>query len=214
MKILILALARTGSSSLFEAIKYSREIPFDFTKFEPENHSSFHNLSFNKIDNSIGKDFLFDYFQKLENNNDILIKSILNQTYNVCKALDINLNNYLDSLLKRFDQIILLTRRNKEDICHSHITAYKTYIWHQAYKFNPNLVSKDELKKQLLTVENLDNIMSELSYKYSLPIIYYEDLFTNDIQYLKHFIKRYRLDVNDFDIFSNILHPKNRYKQK
>lgn len=153
MKILIISLPRTGSNSLMK--KYANK----------------HNLiMIGEPFNQKNKNIDFEW----ENMNNIIVKTIVNQKPNHIKEDTIEF--YLD-FSKKFDQIILLNRRDKKDCAES--LAFLNYNEKNGFKFDekyewyetPNI----EISKKFL--EECDKQLTELSKLLMIDIIYYEDIF-------------------------------------
>jgi hypothetical protein len=153
MKILIISLPRTGSNSLMK--KYANQ----------------HNLiMIGEPFNEKNKNIDFEW----ENMNNIIVKTIVNQKPNHIKEDTIEF--YLD-FSKKFDQIILLNRRDKKDCAES--LAFLNYNEKNGFKFDkkyewyetPNI----EISKKFL--EECDEQLTELSKLLMIDIIYYEDIF-------------------------------------
>ena len=145
MRILIISLPRTGSSSLLKKIAKDKNLKPLFEPFDGSNRVTYN-----------------------DNEDNIVVKTIISHHSN-------NLE-----LLKKFDDVILLTRRNVEECIESH--SYQTY-YSKTKKYNSNnpyvyeeVPSNvfEECRKDIIKW-NIE--LEELSTITGIPITYYEDLF-------------------------------------
>lgn len=144
MRILIISLPRTGSTSLLHKISKEKNLkPF----FEPFDGS-------NRV--------------KYNNNNNSVVKTI------ICH----HPNNL--ELIGKFDDVILLNRRDLNELIESH--SYQTYFSKiRGYNFNnPYIYEKppEEIYNICTSdVLNWNEQMKHLSEITNIPITYYEDIF-------------------------------------
>jgi hypothetical protein len=146
MKILIIALPRTGSTSLLKKISKDRNLkPF----FEPFDGTG--RVIYNNENNSVVKTIIPHHPNNLE-------------------------------LISNFDEIILLNRRNLNELIESH--SYQTYFLKTGYNSNNPYVYKTPPQEiiNLCTADILNwneeiNRLSEIS---KIPITYYEDIFDSN----------------------------------
>ena len=167
MKLLIIALPRTGSTSLMKQFAQSNKLRAVFEPFGITN-SNKPNLNYDTLNNIVVKTMIFD----VDNNE---TDSIL----------------FYTEFSKKFDEIILLSRRNLKECAESlaymekHVgkgyTLDMQYVWDAAgldvngrYMF---------LEKQNSDLKKLSNILN-------IPITYYEDIFdTNSTERYRKNIK-------------------------
>ena len=154
MKILILALPRTGSTSLLDKISKEYNLKKVFEPFHPTTQNGW-----NRYDST---------------EDNIIVKSI------VCHHSD-NLK-----LIKDFDEIILLSRKNFNDHLESH--SYHVYFANTNgyYHINPYIYKEPpthiiELCKSDLI--DMNNELEKISKITNIPIVYYEDLFDLNSEY-------------------------------
>lgn len=161
MKIIIISIPRSGSTSLMK--KLSSENGLDFI-FEPWNTSRPREKYNAERDN-------------------VVLKTIVDQF-----PPNITQENSLEwymSFVKDFDQIILLSRRDLDSCAESwaHFNHYyKTYLSTEKYYYDnpPNL----EWAKKDITEKH--NKLLEFGEKLNIPITYYEDVFDlNDVNRLR-----------------------------
>ena len=145
MKILIISLPRTGSTSLLYKIAKERNLkPF----FEPFDGTS--RVVYNNENNSVVKTIISHHSNNLE-------------------------------LINRFDEVILLNRRNLKELIESH--SYQTYFSKTGYNSNNPYVYKQPPQEIInLCISDILNWNEEINYLSDvtkIPIIYYEDIFDN-----------------------------------
>lgn len=145
MKILIISLPRTGSTSLLYKIAKERNLkPF----FEPFDGTG--RVVYNNENNSVVKTIISHHSNNLE-------------------------------LINRFDEVILLNRRNLKELIESH--SYQTYFSKTGYNSNNPYVYKQPPQEIInLCTSDILNWNEEINYLSDvtkIQIIYYEDIFDN-----------------------------------
>jgi hypothetical protein len=150
MKILILALPRTGSTSLLFKIGNEKNLTIIYEPFDGSGRSKYNPNS----DNVIVKTMIF---HKYEDN-----KPYIETHLNLCKE---------------FDKIILLTRKNLKVCAESwaylqyHIGRNFNSVKHYKWELTPNF--EDEYKNILKWNEEINEISKILNIK----LTYYEDIY-------------------------------------
>jgi hypothetical protein len=143
MKILIISLPRTGSTSLLYKIAKERNLKPFFEPFDGTNR-----VIYNNEDNSVVKTIICHYKNNLE-------------------------------LIGKFDEVILLNRRNLKELIESH--SYQTYFSKTGYNSNNPYVYKQPPQEIInLCTSDILNWNEEIKYLSEItkiPIIYYEDIF-------------------------------------
>jgi hypothetical protein len=150
MKILIIALPRTGSTSLLE--KYSKE--FNLTSiFEPYDGS--------------------DRFVYNSNLNDVVMKTMI---YHIPYGYSDNINGYIE-LSKEFDEVILLSRKNLTECAES--WAYLKHFNHKNFNSLMEYVWKNvpNLEKHTNDIINWNEELIKIGEILNIKITYYEDIF-------------------------------------
>lgn len=162
MKVLIISLPRTGSSSLLVKLAKERGLK---PIFEP-----FHNGT---------NQFRQWVYNKDEDN--VIVKTIIHHHY----------DNLL--LVKEFDEIILLSRRNLIECAES----YAFFINNQGGSFNSNQeyhyenVSAREFDHSYRTLKEYHTEIEKLSKVLGITITYYEDIFNiNSDERLRKYDKK------------------------
>ena len=213
MKILIISSPRSGSTTLFNALykclsNYKGFCePFNAGDESLGNSYKEYSLNYsNLIVKVLPWDLLIsnrlEYFE-------IIDQFFQTNTYSLdivkSKAL-LNLKNYSSN----FDQIILLTRKNKISQAQSYTFASTTHLYHTTYEYNQDF---QDLTRGFTFIQNHDDILFSLSQKLNLSITYYEDLFQGNKSNIKNFLNQNNIQLNNENVFYEYLNPKNRYRQ-
>jgi len=193
MKILIISIPRSGSTSLFNALVHSsEEIKFD-PYLEPWNPN---------IDKYIGKDLDF--------NGNCIVKTIVHQ-----KPLGISWQDFYTKLIEKFDKVVLLSRINKVEVLESLSYAEEAtkrrlmFDWHVKYNYKD--IKDLPLEKYAGIVDFFYRRLNEIKKLFNLNIYFYEDLYTNSHEGRDNLLKELNIEVNrtKFDSFFNL---KNKYR--
>ncbi len=143
MRVLIISLPRTGSTSLMNKLANERNLKPFFEPFDGTNRVIYNN------------------------ENDSVVKTI------ICHH-----KNNLE-LISKFDEVILLNRRNLKELIESH--SYQTYFSKKGYNSNNGYVYKEPPQEIInLCTSDILNWNEEIKYLSEItkiPIIYYEDIF-------------------------------------
>lgn len=201
MKILILGIYRTGSTSLQYGISEQGYTPI----FEPYNQNRIHR-----------KQYQFPMIE-LRGSNDIVVKCITDQIpSNVFK----NSIQFYSNFINSFDLTILLSRRNIEDhfisFLHQHYHRLNNMDSHKKYEVNMNLIydyftsdfidkSKEHLLIQYDTIE-------KISSGTMIPITYYEDLYNSDKDVVLNTLSNFNLYNIDINKLSDYLNINKKYR--
>jgi hypothetical protein len=154
MKILIIALPRTGSSSLGEIMAKKHNIKkYLFEPFNPKNNRKYNS-----------------------NENNIVVKTLVFQIRNEIKEED--RINWLINLTKEFDEVILLSRKDLKACGESwsylnynhHI---KKFMFYENYVWQTNPHDKWYYEQILSYHKDLEFISKSIN----IPLTYYEDIF-------------------------------------
>ncbi len=146
MKILIISLPRTGSTSLLYKMAKERNLKPFFEPFDGTNR-----VIYNNEDNSVVKTIICHHKNNLE-------------------------------LISKFDEVILLNRRNIKELIESH--SYQTYFSKKGYNSNNGYVYKEPPQEIInLCTSDILNWNEEIKYLSEItkiPITYYEDMFDSN----------------------------------
>ena len=202
MKILIISPPRCGSSSLLRNI--SKLSDYDMI-FEP--------YMGNDPLSSRAKEKIPYPFDVPDN---FIVKMITNQLPKkfVYTETSNTFFNFITSIYKDYDMVILLSRRNEKE----HFESYVNLRISNKNKDNPfQPWFFEDIENKLSTVDINDiifykNQMNMISTKLSIPMIYYEDLYGDDRNKSLEIIKSWKLDIDNGKL-NEILNPKFRYRQ-
>lgn len=156
MRVLIIALPRTGSTSLLKKLSKQYKLK---SLFEPFIGAS-----------------KYDYSDTLKN---IVVKTMM---YHLPPKSDNVIDGYIQ-LSSKFDEVTLLSRRNLNECAESWaylqehnrpnimsgFNSIKHYIWDPP--------SDDKIQKALDFVVNLHSELEKISEVLNIPITYYEDIY-------------------------------------
>ena len=220
MKVLILGIGRSGTSSLMNGIAEQ----FDVRVSEP----FYHRPIFKEF-----KEFKWP-LKVLEDKGNVVIKCLINQT-----PLHLNVNTdeemqgfYVD-WSKEFDKVILLSRKNIQEHWESWLNLM--YRFYQVHKEpwpgdrtkEPKFVKNSHDKWHWETIpQDFIDLQSPIRYKFdqhhesikviseqlNIPITYYEDLYGEDRIESFEIINKWELDLDPFEL-NDYLHPRSKYRQ-
>lgn len=177
MNILIVAISRSGSTTLTEMLS---EI-LDYKSFhEPFNYISPKLIEINKS------------FPRIISDNSI-VKTIVTQSPKT-------VNNSIDFLLgysRGFDKVILLSRKNKQHVYESLLHNYINNLngnWHDEY-FYENMKESTAVRsivdKQYMYINKLSKLLN-------IPITWYENLYSNDKFLINTEIKKWDIESIEY----------------
>jgi len=198
LKVLILGISRSGTTSLLKGFKHQKYI----TVGEP----------FNKAIN-LNRDYPL---VELIDNNNICVKSLCNQIPN---NLDISFDDFIKKFIKEFDKIILLDRKNsiehEESFVHMYWRLSINQPAHTKWSsgvvpndFKENFYKDGELNRLYLQKEQLKKISNYIN----TPITWYEELYGEDRIQSLEVITKWDLDL-DSNTLNEYLNPKHKLKQ-
>lgn len=171
MKILIISLPRTGSTSLMNEVSIKNNIKAVFEPFNPLNTQE---RNIRNFENSVVKTIIFHKPNFIEEKDRL---------------------NWVIELTYEFDKTILLSRRDEIACAESWaflnykskrlgFTSTASYLWEETPNYSSSLKNVQEMNNEL-------RIISE---KINVPITYYEDIF--DPNGPKRLRKGNRNDIN------------------
>jgi hypothetical protein len=150
MKVLIIALPRTGSTSLL--YKYAKEYKL-MSLFEPYDKT--------------------DRCTYVQNMNNVIVKTLIYQIpYGYSNIID----GYVE-LSKEFDKVILLTRKNLDECAES--WAYLKYFNQRDFDSTKNYVWKPvpNLTEHKNDITNWNQCLIKIGEILNIDLVYYEDIF-------------------------------------
>lgn len=154
MKVLIVAQARSGSTSLLKAVGYSSDLMIINEPFRDS-------------------DKFADDYRLLKDTDNIVVKTVGNWFYRMQELSDPN------TLFSMFDKVIGLTRNNVKETTTSYIVADHFNSWRKGQKTHK--LSEDEYNKIILNkykeqYEDVKKIQSEIK-SFNIEQFTYEGLF-------------------------------------
>lgn len=202
MKILIIAIPRSGSTSLIRALSKILKIkridePFN----DRSNESLYENIQYDTI--------LVDAIRNLPK-DDVVVKSLI--SINVS-----NLFNFLKGYSKLFDKVILLSRKSTKEASESF--AYqqtknetKPPNWHDKWRYPKGGNELHEIRKWTRWMTKTKKNLEILSKEMNIEIDWYEDIYSGDKKKITKFLNKHNLDLDIFE-FSEWVNPKHRLRQ-
>jgi len=191
-RILIVGTARSGTTNLSKALKYT----FGLQKLgEPWNQQW--------NDYHLGPDTEpFPFPEGIKPYS--LVKTLVQQ-------LPRNKTNHVEFLTELsgyFDKTILLSRRDLTAMALSFEKAKEIGHWHTEY------VVEDESKYNLDTRFHkfCQNLLEQVADILNLPITWYEELYSGDRQLFEKEVNKWELDI-DIDYFSKYFDPEDRLRK-
>ena len=211
MKVLIISVPRSGSTSIFRGLYNSLDGYMGFD--EP----------FNGSDEGFG-----DKKQNYNLNSSNLIVKLLtgdlaflspirdyifSENYVSFKDLIPLFAEKLVEYSTNFNRIILLDRKNHylaaQSLQYAGDREEKTH-YHKKYKYNLN----NNVKPQIFNFLNNHRILlNEVSKSLNLNINYYEDIYTNNPNDAIKFLNNNKIELNNFNKFYKFINLKNKYRQ-
>lgn len=197
-KLAIIALPRTGSSALYYYI--TGMYPGYRRAFEPMN---------TKIQTNIPS------LEVLIKSDHLIIKHLLLQEMNqrqdeYTKEYSVGKPNVSYDILKTFDTVILLTRKDKVKMYESLYRARETNRWFEKYD-GTNIREGIENYKFYPALLESDKYLSMFSIQFNVPLFYYEDIFYN-IDEFKRMLQYAKLPFNQ-ELYDQYIDVKNKYRQ-
>ena len=195
MKILIIGIGRSGTTSLLNGIAKQGYTKI-YEPYGPKNYKKKFTLS----------------------NDNIVVKTIFGQ---LPKNYKKEWKEFIKELIPKFDRIIWLDRKNMIEHCESFINLHyisslqqPTSI-HEKWKmddipkpFNTEAYNKKITKALHAEKQPFKELVDELNYK----ITWYEDLYGKDRIHSLETINKWNLELNPFDL-NEYLTPSKKYRQ-
>ena len=188
MKILIIAIGRSGSTAL--TTLFGRILDYT-TYYEPFNFKSAASQIFPNT---------------LPSN--CVVKTISDQ-----KPKDVvDILDFYTKYVNEYDRVILLSRKDKqlvyESILHR-VTYFFNRDWHTPYIYQ-ELPENKEIREY---VKNESNLIESLSDILNIPITWYEDIYSGNIDLVKREITKWNIDSINYENTLEYLNPKNKYRK-
>ena len=187
VRTIIVAMHRTGSTSLlkgFRGIFRTRYLG------EPWNLRVHDEHKYKDPKTVIGHDLLKTLIMQLPPGETDIIK-------------------FYSDFVKHYDNVIILSRKNRKAIAESWGLAERTNNWNFSYYLEEN----HNLDIDLTPVDYYCNKLEELSEKLQIPITWYEDLYSGDLKLIQKSIDKWDLNITAEQLFKYV-NPKLRYRLK
>jgi hypothetical protein len=195
MKILLIAIPRSGSTTLMKTISSTLKLS---KVNEPFNEGLWENVKYDNVPE-----------------NNVIVKSLVD--------IDVpNIINFYKKYSKLFDKIILLSRKNTEEL----IESYAFQEWNRKY-LNGKVINHGKWQQKYNYVQEGDldnwtnwtnqmlknkNDLEIISNELNIEIDWYEDLYCGDEEKIVNFLNKHKLNV-DIPKFCNPLNPIHRLRQ-
>lgn len=191
MKVLIIGTHRSGTSNLMIALSEVFNL-----KHIPEPW----NLKLN---------------ESLERNSEnFTYPDILNR-YGIVKSLVDHYPPSFDSCFdfykdckKHFDHILLLGRENRIQLAESKAYASTYNKWYSTYSIEKDNILELDMDSVNRECDNLIKLASVLN----IPITWYEDLYSGDMDIINHVVNKWSLDI-ETNVISRYLNPKDKLRK-
>ena len=188
MKILIIAIPRSGSTTLIRAMSST--------------------LKLNRIDEPFNEELWGNVNWNYKPENNVVVKSLINII-----VPNHNTINFYKEYSKLFDKTIILSRKNTQEAAESYAfqiwkNSKNPNTWHHKYNYNqPGDIDK-WVEFMIKNTSDLEILSKELN----IEIDWYEDLYCGDEEKIVNFLNKHEIDV-DIPEFSEYLNPKHRLRQ-
>lgn len=189
MKILIISLPRSGSTSLMNGLSESLGIPY---KFQPFSEYIWGSNSIKEIDFT----------------SEVIVKTLINELPHTST----DIFTFYNELIKKFDKTILLSRKDLVSCAESygyHLKHSSHEYWHKPYNYTPHDVDKNYYINKLT---DLHNNLDLLSKENNIDIDYYEDIFSGDDNIVLGFLSKHNIELLNNNFYSH-LNPKNKLRK-
>jgi hypothetical protein len=201
MKIQILGPPRSGTTCLYEALRDN--INYSMGIFEPINPTWRYKVP---ISNYLEPEIKI-HLDIVNNHQTNLIEKNVILDINSKDELNLCLNFY-KNYLKSFDKVVLLYRKNIDDQALSTKVSMLTKNWHSPYKD-----IEVDYKELLPMLKFKNELIINLSKELKIPIFFYEDLYSNNIDYLNKFLNYHNIELTNPGAFYAKMNTKNKLKQ-
>jgi hypothetical protein len=198
MKVQIFGPPRSGTTSLYEALRDN--INYTMGLFEPLNPGMYYEINEkNKINH-------LNIINNCKIN--IIEKNVITENpLHISNTQYQKILTFYKLYFNSFDKLIFLVRKNIEESAKSLAIAKTSQNWFQPYK-DINI----DYTSLLPLIKSFNQMMEDLSQHYDIPLIYYEDLYSGDLNYIDSFLKYYNIKPHNLHGFYTKLDPKNRLK--
>jgi len=188
MKILIIAIPRSGSNTLLKSMSSMLKLKrID----EPFNEAIRKNVKYDSVPE-----------------NNMVVKSLIDII-----VPNRNTINFYKEYSKLFDKTIILSRKNTQEAAESYAFQMWTPTnipnrWHHKYNYN----QLGDIDKWVEFMRKNTSDLEILSKELNIEIDWYEDLYCGDEEKIVNFLNKHEIDV-DIPEFSEYLNPKHKLRQ-
>lgn len=198
MNIQILGSPRSGTTSFYEGLRDS--INYTVGIFEPISLHLNYRL-FSKSDEEIT-----NHISRIKNSNMNVVEKNVIVPF-IEKEAEERFEFYL-KYLKNFDKVILITREDIEDHAKSYKTAITTDNWHFPYQ-DVDIDYEDKIP----VLQRMDDLLQRLSKNLKVPLLKYEMLYSDNIDYLREVAFMYNFNFDDSAAFYTKFSTDRRHRK-
>ena len=136
-----------------------------------------------------------------------LVKTIVEHVpYNL---QGISIFNFYADLVTYFDNVIILSRKDRVALAESRAHAITQGQWQEKY----SIAEPDKLDLDMKIVNERCDLIIKIAKSLSLPITWYENLYSGDLDTVTKSIKPWGIDIDPNELMPH-LDPKNKLRQK
>lgn len=186
-RVIIVAMYRTGSTALVKGLNNVfkiRHLP------EPWNYNLHPESKFADAKNVIGHGLVKTLIWQLPPGESDMIR-------------------FYSDFVKHYDNVIILGRKNRKELAESWHRAALTGNWYWSYYLEENHSLEIDLPKHNYCCDKLE----ELSEKLQIPITWYEDLYSGNLDLIQKCIDQWGLNITAEQLFKYV-DPKLKYRLK
>ena len=197
MKLLIIAIPRSGSTTIYKSIE-SQLINYK-SVFEPWRITHEQNLDIDSYNNILVKSLIYQMPGITEK---VLAEKI--KRYQLIDTLD-----FYKNLIPKFDKVVLLSRRDIDNASVSYDHAFKYKNWFSKYS--------TEASSSTGTIgmyKRITKHIETLAKDFGLKVWYYEELFNqNNSEIILEFASELKIQINDVNQFLEYYNIKNKLRR-
>tara|TARA_B100002019_G_C21088589_1_gene507420 strand:- start:20 stop:610 length:591 start_codon:yes stop_codon:yes gene_type:complete len=187
VRTVIVAMYRTGSTNLVRGLRdilRIRHLP------EPWNFDLYSESKYTDVKNVIGHGLVKTLIWQLPPGESDMIR-------------------FYSDFVKHYDNVILLGRKNRKEIAESWHKASLTGNWYWSYYLEENHSLEIDTPQHYFYCDKLE----ELSEKLQIPITWYEDLYSGNLDLIQKCIDQWGLKITAEQLFKYV-DPKFKYRLK
>ena len=189
MKVIIISLPRTGSTTLMKALGTVFNLETVNEPYYDKNPEA--------------------QVYPIKQKNYFIEKSHINHKPS---NIDKSSFDFFCDYYKEFDNVILLGRNDLDAMTESFIQGRNTNNFHDPYSIPKGKKFKN-FNKYRERAEHWMNTVEKFSQTNNIPITWYEDLYSGEKSIINKVIKDWGLDI-DLDLFYSFIDPKYKYRRE